>query len=328
MSTNVTWNGTTYAIPAAGEVNWPSLSNFLIALGNNAAVAEEMKQAVRVATTTPVTVSDTTDCVVVTNMGAASAVAVNLPAGSTGRIFFVVDGKADAATNNITIDGNGAETINGAATYVISDNRGGVALAWNGTGWNVIARFLSGAVLTNPYSQVLSLTNTTDTSSTSTGALVVDGGIAAVKKIMAGDGLLCDGDTTAGGATALNYYRESTLVTTWTWDGTGSPGTSASTTIRVTRVGRLIQLGVPAATATTGTNSANLNTNSMLETWARPSQSTVIPISIIDNGTSSVGILDISSSGALAVRKVTNAIFTNTTTGGSVGNMLTAIYFI
>jgi hypothetical protein len=150
MSTNVTWNGTTYSIPAAGEVGWSALSNFLIALGNGAAVSEEMKQAVRVATTSPVTVSDTTDCVVVTDLGTPGAVTVNLPAGTTGRIFMVVDGKGDAATNNVTIDGNGAETINGAATYAITDNRGAVAIAWNGTGWNIVARFIGGSFLTNP----------------------------------------------------------------------------------------------------------------------------------------------------------------------------------
>lgn len=150
MSTNVTWNGTTYPIPAAGEVSWSALSNFLIALGNNAAVAEEMKQAIRVATTSPVTVSDTTDCVVVTDLGTPGAVAVNLPAGSAGRIFMIVDGKGDAATNNITIDGNGSEQINGALTYVISDDRGGVIIAWNGTSWTVVARFVGGSLLINP----------------------------------------------------------------------------------------------------------------------------------------------------------------------------------
>lgn len=150
MSTNVTWNGTTYSIPAGGEVGWSALSSFLIALGNNAAIAEEMKQAVRVATTSPVTVSDTTDCVIVTNLSVAGPVTVNLPSGTTGRIFMVVDGKGDAATNNVTIDASGAETINGAATYVISDNRGGVVLGWNGTGWTVLARYVAGIILVNP----------------------------------------------------------------------------------------------------------------------------------------------------------------------------------
>ncbi len=152
MSTNVTWNGTTYAIPASGETGWSALSTFLIALGNGAAVTEEMKQAMRVATTTPVTVSATTDCVVATKLAAPGAVAVNLPAGVNGQMFAIVDQLGDAATNNITITPNGAETINGAATYVMNQNNESVILAYSSTNtkWNVVARFTAGAPLTNP----------------------------------------------------------------------------------------------------------------------------------------------------------------------------------
>ena len=133
----------TYSVPAAGEVGWSALSNFLIALGNDAAVAQEMKQAIRVATTTPVTVSNTTDCVVAVKLASAGAVAVALPAGTDGRWFVIADQTGDAATNNITITPNGAETINGAATYVISDNRGAVVLAYSTTNtqWNVVGRY-------------------------------------------------------------------------------------------------------------------------------------------------------------------------------------------
>lgn len=140
MSTNVTWNGTTYSIPAAGEVGWSALSNFLIALGNGAAVSEEMKQAIRVATTSPVTVSDTTDCVVVTDLGTPGAVAVNLPAGTAGRFFFILDGKGDAATNNVTITPSGGQTIGGAASLVLNNNRDAVVLVYSATGtdWKVI----------------------------------------------------------------------------------------------------------------------------------------------------------------------------------------------
>ncbi len=152
MSTNVTWNGTVYAIPAAGEVGWSALSNFLIALGTDAAITQEMKQAIRVALTTPVTVSNTTDCVVATNLSVAGAVAVTLPAGTDGRWFIIVDQKGDAATNNITITPNGAETVNGAATFVMNQNNEGVVLAYSSTNtrWNVISRFTAGAPLTNP----------------------------------------------------------------------------------------------------------------------------------------------------------------------------------
>jgi hypothetical protein len=151
-STAVSWNGTSYDIPAAGETGWENLSNFLIALGNNAGVTNVMKQAVRVATTTPVTVSDTTDCVVAIKLASAGAVAVNLPAGTNGRWFAIVDQTGDAATNNITINRAGSDTINGSTTLVLDQNNEGVILVYSSTNtrWNVVGRFTSGAPLTNP----------------------------------------------------------------------------------------------------------------------------------------------------------------------------------
>lgn len=123
MPTNVTWNGVTYAIPNAGELNWASLTTFLVALGTHAAVDEESKQTVRVATSTPVTVVAATDYAVVVDLSVAGPSAVTLPAGVAGQIFIIVDGKGDALTNNITITPNGAETIKGAANLVLDKNR-------------------------------------------------------------------------------------------------------------------------------------------------------------------------------------------------------------
>lgn len=204
MSTNVTWNGVSYSIPASGEVNWPSLSSFLIALGTSAAIAEEMKQAIRVATTTPVTVSNTTDCIVLSNLGTPGAVAVTLPAGVDGRIYFIGDQKGDAGTNNITITPNGAETINGSATYVISENSGVVALAYSltNTRWNVVARFTAGAFMTNP------MTTTGDTIYSSSGSTPARLGIGATSTVNVSTGtapswaLLVDANVSGSAAIA------------------------------------------------------------------------------------------------------------------------------
>lgn len=99
-----------------------------------------MKQATRVATTTPVTVSATTDFAVVSNLAAAGPVAVTLPAGADGQVFVIGDNKADANTNNITITPNGAETINGSATLVLNHARQMVLIQYNlaTTNWVVL----------------------------------------------------------------------------------------------------------------------------------------------------------------------------------------------
>ncbi len=159
MPTNVTWNGVAYSIPLAGELNWASLSDFLLALGNNAAVAEETKQSIRKATSSPVTVAAASDYAVVTDLAVAGAVTVNLPAGVNGQIFVIVDGKGDAATNNITINRNGAETIKGSATLVLDRNRQAVALQYNSsdTDWKVIQYSVPpGGVVVNDITGTLS----------------------------------------------------------------------------------------------------------------------------------------------------------------------------
>lgn len=150
MSTTVNYKGTSYSIPAAGEVNWSSLSNFLIALGNNAPNTTYAVQAIRVATTSPVTVSATTDYAVISNLSVAGAVAVNLPAGVNGQIFVIGDGKPDASSNNITITPNGAETIKGASTLVLNHNGQMVMLQYHSgtTDWKVLANVLYPGTIT------------------------------------------------------------------------------------------------------------------------------------------------------------------------------------
>lgn len=153
MSTAVTWNNSARSIPDVGELSWQALSGFLVDLGNNAQTTNFQKVGMRVATSTPVTVTAVTDCVVVTDLTVAGAVAVNLPAGVTGQVFTIIDGKGDAGTNNITIT-PAAGTINGAATYVIDSNRAGVTLAYRGTEWTVIAEFISSSSGDIPRSQI------------------------------------------------------------------------------------------------------------------------------------------------------------------------------
>jgi hypothetical protein len=63
---------------------------------------------------------------------------ITLPAPSVDRAVLVKDTSNNAAVNNITVDTPGAETIDGAATYVINVNRGWVHLSSDGTNWAVI----------------------------------------------------------------------------------------------------------------------------------------------------------------------------------------------
>lgn len=157
MPTSKTWPGgastpaaAAYSIPATGELNWQALSSFLIALADGAQATSFQKFAVRKAIASPVTVSSTTDCIIVTDLTVAGAVTVNLPAGANKQVFIVVDGKGDATSNNITINRNGADTIAGGTSFVIDQNRESVILVYNSgdTDWKIAS--LSKAGFTNP----------------------------------------------------------------------------------------------------------------------------------------------------------------------------------
>lgn len=82
------------------------------------------------------------------------------------------------------------------------------------------------------------------------------------------DGVRLDNDTSAGGASVASYYREADHATTFTHDGSG--GTSSSQTLKITRIGRVVTVYIPAFTCTTGTNSTVLSANTVLPSWARP----------------------------------------------------------
>jgi hypothetical protein len=144
MPTNVVWNGTTYSIPDSGELNWSTLSTFLVALGQNAAIAQEMKQAIRTVTTTPDTVSDTADFAVLVNV-TSGASTINLPAGTEGRIFCIGDisGTVVSGSRPITITPNGVQTINGASSFVISKDRQFILIQFTGTNWTILASYVA-----------------------------------------------------------------------------------------------------------------------------------------------------------------------------------------
>jgi hypothetical protein len=146
MSVNKTWNNTVYSIPnTRSESGWETtLSSYLQALADNAATTTFNKQAVRKATTTPVTVSASTDCTIIVDLAGPGASTVNLPAGADKQIFIIVDGKGDASTNNITIDANGSETIEGSLTKVIRLNRECLVLQYSSSAgdWKVIGGYV------------------------------------------------------------------------------------------------------------------------------------------------------------------------------------------
>jgi len=87
-------------------------------------------------TTTPTTLGPAHGFVRVDST--AGNITINLPAAAsnTDKVFWIVK---VVAANSVIVDANGAELINGAATYTISDQWGGAIFACNGTTWTAIS---------------------------------------------------------------------------------------------------------------------------------------------------------------------------------------------
>ena len=88
-------------------------------------------------TNTNYTVSATDVIVGVTDTTAQRTITLPALSGNTGRLITIKDMSGAAGTNNIIIDGNGAETIDGAATKLINANYGSVTLFGDVGGWFV-----------------------------------------------------------------------------------------------------------------------------------------------------------------------------------------------
>jgi hypothetical protein len=96
--------------------------------------------ALRVITTiTTTTTLDNTHYTVLVD-STSGAVTVNLPAANanTGRIYNI---NKIVAANTVTIDANGAETINGSTTISLVNQWESVTIQSNGTSWYILASF-------------------------------------------------------------------------------------------------------------------------------------------------------------------------------------------
>lgn len=70
-------------------------------------------------------------------VGTGAAIVINLTAGTEGRVIVI---KSEAGqTSDITVNPNGAETIENGASWIIKANTdGSVTLVFSGTNWNII----------------------------------------------------------------------------------------------------------------------------------------------------------------------------------------------
>jgi len=91
-----------------------------------------------VRTAVAATYTATTDDVYIGVTSTAAARTINLPAAAvcgSGKRYVIKDESGAANTNNITVDPNASETIDGATARVISTAYGSVTVVCNGANW-------------------------------------------------------------------------------------------------------------------------------------------------------------------------------------------------
>jgi hypothetical protein len=82
-------------------------------------------------------VSATSGIAVVLCDCSSNAITINLPAAS-GNTATVIVKKTDSGSNTVTVDGSGAETIDGGATAVISRQYESISLVSSGSTWSIV----------------------------------------------------------------------------------------------------------------------------------------------------------------------------------------------
>lgn len=85
---------------------------------------------------TAYTILNTDHVIAVTALSAARTLTLpTVASAKEGKLFRIKDESGNAGTFNITVDGNGSETIDGALTKVISSNYGSINIYCNGSAW-------------------------------------------------------------------------------------------------------------------------------------------------------------------------------------------------
>ena len=86
------------------------------------------------------TLDDTNHTVLVNASGGSRT--VNLPAasGSTGKIFIIK--KTDSSSNNVVIDPNASETIDGSSTFTFNAQYRAVTIQCDGSNWHIISSYI------------------------------------------------------------------------------------------------------------------------------------------------------------------------------------------
>jgi len=118
----------------------------------------------------------------------------------------------------------------------------------------------------------------------------------------------------------LSYYKKETLSNTFTFNGSG--GTSAASNMTIERIGSVVTIVIPGYSATTGTSSTTFTSQTVLPSWARPTNTlTFSPVSMTNNtAEAGPGYMTLTAAGTFTLSKTsTGTAWTNSTANCGFG---------
>jgi len=121
-----------YNVPIVNSGGFPT--DYFTRLWQMQVVMQGQRAAREIDATTSATIGD----YLILVDASAAAVTVNLPAAASSADALIVVKKIDASANAVTIDADGAETIDGATTQALAAQYDALTVFCNGARWWIV----------------------------------------------------------------------------------------------------------------------------------------------------------------------------------------------
>lgn len=108
--------------------------------------------------TTTYTATSADDVILCSTTGGGWTLTLPAASGITGKEFYIK--KTTSDTNALTVDGNGAETIDGATTYILVCQYSAIRIVSDGSNWHIVSQNISSAVTLTSSSSNFGTTST------------------------------------------------------------------------------------------------------------------------------------------------------------------------
>lgn len=246
----------------------------------------------------------------------ALALAIALVALSIVAIYYALQRYNNSMSGNLNVgsiaaSGNISTTQTITATGNITTNDL-VTPKVNGTG--VFTNTGSVGITGNSTTGILNVTNTTDSISTTTGSIILAGGLATAKDTYTNESIVFPTILIGATATPLNYYEEFVFNTSLSgiWFG------PESWAVTFVRAGKSVTMQWPSVTATATIGSFLQSSGTIPARFLPSTIGSVfyVPAYVINNSANTLGLITISSGLINIAATPASGNFTSSGTGG------------